>query len=281
MQTWSMPSSQLKSRTSSRFYLVGGLLPRPIRSMICCGKSMRIAITMTMSAPFQMGPSARPISMPWRFGPMIMRRPALRACRASLPWSTRWSKMNTIWPASLLRLQKMPSSSWPSIRVRGWNSSMSLFSIWTRLLTVRINRGQLFSVVKKGLALNMLRTCRLRQRIRLLQNPFACRSKRLATNGTWKKQNWPRFQSRCVFFMSPWHGPSSSSIWLEKAVRTNCVIPIGGPVAMASWIRRNEKHGPLIRTGSLPFKMCLLRILWPMTRVLWQTKTWHQISWNH
>ena len=42
---------------------------------------------------------------------------------------------------------------------------MSLSSIWTRPLTVRINRGQSFSVAKKGLALNMLRACRLRQKI--------------------------------------------------------------------------------------------------------------------
>ena len=236
---------------------------------------------MTMLAPFQMAPSARPTSMPWRFGPMIMRRPVLRACRASLPWSTRWSKMNTIWPASLWRHQKMPFSSWPFIRVRGWNSSMSLSSIWTRLLTARINRGQSSSVAKKGLVLNTLPTCQLRPKIQLLQNPFACRSKRLAIKAMWKKRNWLRFQSRCVFYMLLWHGPSSSSIWSEKAVRTNCVIPIGGPVAMASWIRKNEKNGPLIRTGSLLFKMCLPRIPWPMTHVLWQMKTWHRTSWSH
>ena len=33
-------------------------------------------------------------------------------------------------------------------------------------------------------------------------------------------------------------------------------------------LEEGEKNGPLIRTGSLPFKMCLPRIPWPMTRVL-------------
>ena len=41
------------------------------------------------------------------------------------------------------------------------------------------------------------------QKIQLLQRLFVCRSKRLATNAMWKKQNWPQFLSRCVFFMSP------------------------------------------------------------------------------
>ncbi len=61
---------------------------------------------------------------------------------------------------------------------KGLESGMSLFSIWTRHLTVRINQANWLPSRQKGIGFKYVATLPVDRKL-VAQKPFACRSKRL------------------------------------------------------------------------------------------------------
>ncbi len=140
----------------------------------------------------------------------------------------RWPKMNDLWrPCAAQDAVQLMTVH----RVRA-GIQVCLYSQYgLRPLTMG-SMGPIILQSSKSLALNMLPNLPVEtEESGCSETVRYHRSKRLATNAMWKKQNWPQFLSRCVFYVAMTQAGSNSSG--RKGRRTGYVLPIGD---QSQWI---------------------------------------------